>query len=378
MHEILLKPAGMDCKYHYPFGSQDFMSQREFREFDHRRDHHAFFYYDQEPIWTTETSRGYDTDAGHWAWSSRTCRLLANSERSDIKKTLCRERNMLDWYFFYHGFAALDWFRDAQHIPDHHVEPRSVYLNLNHQTRHYRSYRISLMARLVEMGILGHGINSFHSDRSAIEDELSDPDTLLPCRERDRIMQLMGSTCGLPMIADTDSITATASAHFGHREHRFWQSAAWHLVNETVFYQPKLHLTEKVFKPIVALRPFVLVAAPGNLEYLRSYGFQTFGHWIDESYDQESDPVRRLDLITAEVQKLCQLGPKAIQRMLADMAPVLRYNKQHFFGRFREIIVNELVDNFETCLRIWNNGRLDARIDHDWDPAQAKSLLLRG
>mgnify|MGYP003342655425 CR=1 FL=1 len=38
--------------------------------------------------------------------------------------------------------------------------------------------------------------------------------------------------------------------------------ALWNIVTETVFYYDKLHLTEKIFKPIVHRRPFLLVAAP--------------------------------------------------------------------------------------------------------------------
>ena len=44
----------------------------------------------------------------------------------------------------------------------------------------------------------------------------------------------------------------------------------FHIVTETIFYDNKLHFTEKVFKPIVARRPFFLVGAPGNLAYLKS------------------------------------------------------------------------------------------------------------
>ena len=42
------------------------------------------------------------------------------------------------------------------------------------------------------------------------------------------------------------------------------------------------------------------------------------------------------------------------------MQDTLKFNKQHFFGNFQDIIVNELVENFDTCIRIWNHGRLDS------------------
>jgi hypothetical protein len=160
---------------------------------------------------------------------------------------------------------------------------------------------------------------------------------------------------------DHETIDATCSAWFGPPDYNLWQRAFCHVVNETVYFDKKLHLTEKIFKPIVSYRPFILVAAAGNLAYLRDYGFRTFSPWIDESYDQEPDNVRRLDLILAELVKLCDRSPGELQKMYQEMLPVLEHNQRHFFGQFRHIIVDELVDNFETCVRVWNNGRIDGR-----------------
>ena len=43
--------------------------------------------------------------------------LFANSEKSALKKQWINANPpLLDWYFFFHGFAALDWFRDFQYL----------------------------------------------------------------------------------------------------------------------------------------------------------------------------------------------------------------------------------------------------------------------
>ena len=181
----------------------------------------------------------------------------------------------------------------------------------------------------------------------------------------------------LPWRVDDVPINGDLSARFGHREYRLWQSSLWHVVNETVFYEPKLHLTEKIFKPIVAQRPFILVAAPGNLAYLRSYGFQTFERWIDESYDDLQDPDQRLDAIANEIERFAHMSLGELHDVHQDMMSVLDYNKKHFFGEFRKIIVGELVDNFDQCIRIWNNGRIDGRdVPLPADLKSVKKLLL--
>jgi hypothetical protein len=173
-------------------------------------------------------------------------------------------------------------------------------------------------------------------------------------------------------------IDGSASAHFGHIEYLIRQESLFHLVNETVFYHDKLHLSEKIFQPIVCKRPFLLAAAPGNLEYLRNYGFKTFGDYVDESYDLEPDPDLRMDLIVKQLIMLSKLSVAQMRSMLDDMRPILEFNKAHFFGNFRQMIVEELVENFNQCIRVWNNGRVDGR-DQTLHPnlELVKKTLLR-
>ena len=49
-----------------------------------------------------------------------------------------------------------------------------------------------------------------------------------------------------------------------------------------------MHLTEKIFKPIVNKQPFMLLAAPDNLAYLKSYGFKTYYCLKDGDKDRRS------------------------------------------------------------------------------------------
>lgn len=379
LYQTLLKPVELDCWYYYPWGTTDNLScLGEFKEQIVRGEHHALFHFDQEPLYSNNLGRDYDISRhGRASWSVRMCKLLANSEHSDIKREICRDRSMLDWYYFFHGFAALDWFNDARYIGDY-TQPCKVFSSYNHIIRHERSYRMSLTARLIDRQLHDFGDISFHGSVNDCVSELEDPWTKLSAREKNIIKHTMIDHASLPIILDSAKVTGNFSARFGHQEFELWQRSLWHVVNETVFYEPKLHLTEKIFKPIVALRPFVLAAAPGNLAYLKSYGFKTFDQWIDESYDAEQNPEARLDMITQEIAKLCTMSNHQLQNMYRDMLPVLDHNKQHFFGQFREIIVNELVENFDGCVRIWNNGRVDDRhLPLHPDLGWAKSVLLR-
>lgn len=376
LYENLLKPLGLDCWYYYPFGTQNNLSYLvEFQPWHPKSEHHVLFHYDQEPIWNDNFGAHYDILTS--VWSANLARILANSEHSQIKKDICKERGMLDWHFFFHGFAALDWYRDSQFIEMDFV-PNKIFSSLNRQVRHHRSYRMATVARLLDVDLAKFGDISFHAGYQDIEDEIHDPSSLLSEHDKRLIERTLLSWQDCPLTLDQKQIDGTASAHFGHQEYKLLQNSLVHLVNETVYYEHKLHLTEKIFKPIVTLRPFVLAAAPGNLAYLKSYGFQTFDRWWNESYDDIKDPTARSAMIVSIVENLCTMSKKDLAQMHEEMKPILHFNKKHFFGRFREIIVHELVENFDNCVKVWNNGRVDGRVlPRHPDLESVKHLLLR-
>lgn len=358
MYQTLLKPAGLACLYYYPFGTTQNLSIGEIQPWSDTH-HHALFHFDQEPIYNTFLGKLYDElEIAHF---QNYCKLLANSEHSSIKKKICQERGMLDWYFFYHGFAALDWFRDSRYFDQVQI-PKKTYASYNHIVTGKRSYRLSLTCRLHQKNLIEHGDISFHGTPDQCINEIESNTSEIEDLERDTINTMIRSGFFKPPIyLDCKDIDGTWSARLGYHEYRLWQNCFWHLVNETVFYDDKLHLTEKIFKPIVASRPFILVSAPGSLAYLRQYGFQTFGSYIDESYDSEPNATKRLDMIADQIEKLCSLGSGALNDMFCDMQSILQHNRQHFFNDFHRIIVEELVENFDHCINIWNNGRVDGR-----------------
>jgi hypothetical protein len=123
------------------------------------------------------------------------------------------------------------------------------------------------------------------------------------------------------------------------------------VVTETVFYYDKLHLTEKIFKPIVSKQPFMLLAAPGNLAYLRSYGFKTFDGIIDESYDKIQDNDLRITSVVKELTAYCKLSESEKNDMIEELNPIIQHNFDHFYGEFRHIITRELLDNIKTLFK---------------------------
>lgn len=382
LYEQLLRPTGMHANFFYPFGTTD-LENMNFHEYSRpsqqqpppwfrvERPAHAVVFYDQEPLYEAADQTLGPALGFRWF---KALRILANSEHSQLKQRLLKENQASDWYYFYHGFAALDWFRDARYLKDNY-SIQHAYLSLNHLITGDRSYRMALTAKLADLDILDQGLISFHSTPEKYKQEYTHPKSNLSTVDR-LLIHKHFDRLNAGIFVENKIGDGNFSAQFGHFDYKLLQSCFLHVVNETVFYHNKLHLTEKIFKPIVSRRPFVLVAAPGNLAYLRSYGFRTFEPWIDESYDQVTNNNQRLQMIAQQIERVARLTTEQRAGMHQGMQEVLQHNYRHFFGEFRKIITKELVTNFERCVRIHNNGRVDERtvniIDYD---AACQALL---
>lgn len=301
--------------------------------------------------------------------------VFANSEKSAAKKQALKSWQVHDWYFFFHGFAALDWFDDYKYLNFSHHKISKVFICLNHLITNNRSYRLHLLAQIKGRKLDTYGfVSAPLLTKNVIKQELADPNSRLSLPTKKFILNNLISNAE-PMVLDKcDYNKASASVNDD-----YIHQALWNVVTETVYYDEKLHLTEKIFKPIVTKRPFILVAAAGNLAYLKSYGFKTFDRWIDESYDNETDHDMRIQKISDQLERLCNMPWDELMTMYDEMQEVLEYNHQHFYGKFKEIIVDELVDNFEVCIKQYNLGISD-RYKLPTDPVnfeKVKALLLQ-
>ena len=351
--------------FFYPFGTYDGIDllyneapiMRNKHEIYIKSFFHCYFF-DQEPYYDYSLDIFKNSFSQYKDNTNRPNRIsiLANSEKSEMKSNFIRSERLYDWYYFFHGFAALDWYRDFQYMNSNSFNRfTKVFICYNHLVSKYRSYRLHLVSNLIEQDLVRHGrVSLFLRDNIGTwQDEIIDPDCLLDPQAKVKIQKsLSGRT--EPLIIDTETPHGALSADVNFAD---LTSALWHVVTETVYFFPKLHLTEKIFKPIIAKRPFILVAAPGNLAYLKSYGFKTFDQWIDESYDNETDNYVRIERITAEIARLCAMPMDELKIMHAEMQEVLEYNFNYFYGNFKNTIVNELVDNFAGVLGQINNGR---------------------
>lgn len=136
--------------------------------------------------------------------------------------------------------------------------------------------------------------------------------------------------------------------HNNHKliNHDFYQNAYFNFVVETHFDSGTIFLTEKTFKPILNLQPFIILGNPGSLKLLKDLGYQTFEDVIRETYDEEIDHKDRLSSILKISYDLCNLSDKHHMKIQRIITSVLKHNQAHFLAPKVQRI-NELLNQLE-------------------------------
>tara|TARA_R110000796_G_scaffold22353_3_gene64875 strand:+ start:3664 stop:4788 length:1125 start_codon:yes stop_codon:yes gene_type:complete len=246
------------------------------------------------------------------------------------------------WYYFSHALISLDWYRQYRFYSDIDlIRNRTFdynYITQNRLVDSSRNYRLILMSQLEEQGLTDNALISYTRYRE-------EPGTkyIIPEHKLLKIKQYCSETKRIDEKGDSIS---NQSMHINLSTHL---SSFFNLVTETCFYESFNHLTEKVFRPVVMLQPFILAGTAGSLAYLKRYGFKTFDNWIDESYDSISNPFKRIDAVARVVETICSMSKEQQQAMYQEMLPTLQYNRSHFYNGMYDIVYKEMWDNFKQC-----------------------------
>ena len=101
------------------------------------------------------------------------------------------------------------------------------------------------------------------------------------------------------------------------------------IVVETNYVVNTVFPSEKTFKAIYFMQPFVLCAEQGAVQALREHGYDVFDDIIDHSYDNISNPDLRLHETFREIKRLCKLRDEHWINILSSIKPRLIANFEH-------------------------------------------------
>ena len=99
------------------------------------------------------------------------------------------------------------------------------------------------------------------------------------------------------------------------------------IVTETFFTGP-LYFSEKIFNSMLYNHFFIYLGPPHSLKYLRSLGFKTWAHIIDESYDDIENPAGRLYAVTNSINKFLSNPIDNIRQLYIENLDIINHNRK--------------------------------------------------
>jgi len=357
-----------------PFGRSDPDSVMNYGR-DDIHEHNYIFFFDQEPIHLNIHTNTFkkivesnnDIHSGyhyvrnliaHWKKDNGEFKLsakilspledvapgyLVTSERdSENVEYICKRFNWKPLYYFFHGWASLDWYRGydktflIKSIQDR--APTKTFIAPNRIIAGERKHRLEMLYHIFRLGMTDNHISC---PAVCPVENISIVDAAQP---------LVAQYPDIQDVFRAQQLPINFEGETDHPMHSCWLSlfdqaadSLLYLVTETVATGRRHHITEKTFKPIAMGMPFVLVATAGSLEYLRSYGFKTFGHVWDESYDTVLDDHERIAAVASLLQSLCDLSVTERIALYHRCRETIEHNWNHFYnGGFEKILWAEL------------------------------------
>ena len=264
------------------------------------------------------------------------------SERGEYVEALCKKYEWTPHYYFYHGWACLDWFRGYDRAfliaRARDRNPTRTFMSPNRIVAGKRDHRVLFLYNVFKQGLEDNHISA----PRVCQYEGVDISSI--AQKYTNVYQDIANVFGqaeLPRLFAGEDQQEMHSYQLGN-----FTEAADSLVyvpTETVYFGRRQHLTEKTFKAIALEMPFVLVAPAGSLAYLREYGFRTFAGIFDESYDDETDDVCRVEKVTRLLKDLNNLSVAERQQIHRACLPVVEHNYHHFYrGAFGDVLWKEL------------------------------------
>ena len=269
--------------------------------------------------------------------------LVTSEQDSENVEIVCKKFSWKPLYYFFHGWAALDWYRGYDRTflitPLNERKITKTFIAPNRIVAGERQHRLEMLYHIFKN-------NMTHN-------HISCPDTC-PAENisiHHAIKPLTAKYPDIESVFAAQTLPINFADETDHPMHSCWLSlfdqsaeSLLYLVTETVATGRRHHLTEKTFKPIALGMPFVIVGTRGSLEYLRSYGFRTFGDIWDESYDSADDSVR-IERIASLLRSLDELPTEAKQGLFDAAQEVIEHNWNHFYnGGFEAVLWTELTE----------------------------------
>lgn len=231
---------------------------------------------------------------------------------------------------------------DVQHLAVKTNLPTDFDISIDYKTKHLESiklfnclnkrkrpHRFWFYTKLLEHDLADRGlvsINEFDIRHMYVENRLPPANLIEQANKR------------LPSTIYGISNTEHPDSYYINRIRDDVCADSWvSVVSESSFsdMDNEVFVSEKTFKPIACMHPFIILGNRGSLAKLRELGYKTFSGFIDETYDTLST-FERMEAIAVALKKINEIDDKLT--WYKSMRHILEHNR-------RQLAINAGLDN---------------------------------
>jgi len=219
----------------------------------------------------------------------------------------------------------------------------------------FREHRLILISELFRSGLENDGyisyiVNTGYNNQPPIESEIDNVDKDLLKYYMDIIVP------NIPLTTELEKGMELIEPYISTSYvHEMYTNSYFNIVTETSYnwnstsiIDNNIYLTEKTYRPIFGMQPFIMVSNPGVLKHLKDMGFKTFPEFFDESYDEIENPTERMYTIINEIKRICSLSLEELHDRYYNILDKLEYNRNRLIEiHDGEINYGDYLDVFE-------------------------------
>lgn len=263
--------------------------------------------------------------------SKKTIYITGTANAETIYQKYCQDRNINSGLIIMPYLPALEGY--AENISDVDMPeyrpfdlPAKKFLSLNYRPRSHRTMLLALFNKhnllddsyfsfcgMHDDQHIGGTFNNSHCD--GLDLNLSAVDSL-----QDRLSEFILDSAWPETYYDVVYDCGNQGIA------KYYEDSFVNITTETNFYSDIISVTEKSFKPMRYMQPFVLLGAPYSLQHLKNLGFKTFGDFWDESYDTTTDHNLRLKKVIETCEQISKFTDNEIKEMRRFIEPRLQHN----------------------------------------------------
>lgn len=244
-------------------------------------------------------------------------------------------------FIYFADHELLYWRRNREVLPTPiHTKNRGSPFTLLCRT--HKWWRATSVGYLKRGGLLEGSQWSYNTDVNINDSEMDNPIEVDTLEIRDYLQEFISSG---PYRCDN----LTEREHNDHSHHviSHYTDSYCNIILETLFdcdQSGGAFLTEKTFKPIKHGQPFVVVGAAGSLAALRSLGYRTFDHVIDNTYDTVDDNTQRWLQCADTIRRIRESN---LDRFFRLCLPDVQHNQALFMATKADRL-NRLLEKLNT------------------------------